>query len=255
MKRHFVKTENYTRLLAAVEAMKQRGSLSACLCLVEGQPGVGKTRNVSAWGAGGGVVLVKGHVGMSLSGLRWKVSEQLGIKHRGNATAEVDAQIAALREHGTPIVFDEAQYGLAMKNGAVRQAGIEYLRDVAERAQTYVLLVVHESEVRGFSETAHIRTRIAYRCRMTEASEADTARFVQECCEVPVGEGVAAILHAQSQGRYRLLENAVAVVEALAKNRGLAKVEAADLKGLQLIVDHEASLVPKVIRSSKGAAR
>lgn len=255
MKRHFVKTENYTRLLAAVEAMKQRGSLSACLCLVEGQPGVGKTRNVSAWGAGGGVVLVKGHVGMSLSGLRWKVSEQLGIKHRGNATAEVDAQIAALREHGTPIVFDEAQYGLAMKNGAVRQAGIEYLRDVAERAQTYVLLVVHESEVRGFSETAHIRTRIAYRCRMTEASEADTARFVQECCEVPVGEGVAGILHQQSQGRYRLLENAVAVVEALAKNRGLAKVEAADLKGLQLIVDHEASLVPKVIRSSKGAAR
>ena len=79
MKRHFVKTENHTRLLAAVEAMKQRGSLSACLCLIEGQPGVGKTRNVSAWGAGGGVVLVKGHVGMSLSGLRWKVSEQLGL--------------------------------------------------------------------------------------------------------------------------------------------------------------------------------
>lgn len=204
--------------------------------------------------AGGGVVLVKGHVGMSLSGLRWKVSEQLGLKHRGNATAEVDAQIAALREHGTPIVFDEAQYGLAMKNGPVKQAGIEYLRDLAERAQTYVLLVVHESEVRGFSETAHIRTRIACRCRMTEASEADTARFVAECCEVPIESDLAGVLHKQSQGRYRLLENAVAVVEALAKNRGLAKVCAADLAGLQLVVDHEAALVPRIVRG-KGAGK
>lgn len=251
MKRHFVKTENYARLAAAAKMMAERGALSACLCLVEGKPGVGKTRNISHWGAAGDAVLVKGHVGMTLGGLRWAVSEQLGVKHnRANASAEIEAQIAALREHGKTIVYDEAQYGLAMRHNGVRQAGIEYLRDIAERAGTFVFLVVHESEVRGFSETAHIRTRIAHRCKMTEASEADTAAFVRELCEVQTDAGVAALVYKQTGGRYRLIENAIAALEAVARKKGASTLAAADIAGVSLIVDHEASLTPQRVKST-----
>jgi hypothetical protein len=251
MKHHFVKTENHARLAAAVRFMEERGSPSACLCLLHGAPGVGKTRNISHWGAGNGAVLIKGHVGMSLSGLRWAISEKLGVRHRNNGTAEIEEQIAALKEGAVPLVFDEAQFGLAMRQGSVRAAGIEYLRDIAERAGSYALLVCHNSEVAGFSESQHIRTRIAHRGELYDAGEADTAAFVRYLCEVPVAAEVAQIVHRQTGGKFRLVENAIAALERIGAIKGLARLEAADVGHVTLVVDHEKGLVPKVAAKKK----
>lgn len=260
MKHHFVKTENHGRLMAAVRFMEERGSPSACLCLLHGDPGVGKTRNISHWGAANGAVLIKGHVGMSLSGLRWAVSERLGVRHRNNGTAEIEEQIAALKGNAAPIVYDEAQFGLAMRQGTVRAAGIEYLRDIAERAESYVLLVCHNSEVAGFSESKHIRTRIAHRGELFDAGAADTVAFVRELCEVEVSDEVAALVHRQTGGKFRLVENAVAALERIAKMKSLARLDSADIGNVTLVVDHEQTLVPKiaprkVAPMTKGGAR
>lgn len=107
MKHHFVKTDNHQRLMAAVRFMEERGSLSSPLCLIHGDPGVGKTRNISQWGAESSAVLIKGHVGMNLDGLYWSISQQLGIKRGRNRTAEMNEQVAVLKGMRTPIVFDE----------------------------------------------------------------------------------------------------------------------------------------------------
>ena len=81
MKRHFVKTRNYQSLLEGIAFMESRGSLTACLCLVHGEPGAGKTRNVIKWGPDATAVFIKGHVGMNLDGLIWSVSQVLGLTH------------------------------------------------------------------------------------------------------------------------------------------------------------------------------
>lgn len=81
MKHHFVKTDNHQRLMAAVRFMEERGSLSSPLCLIHGDPGVGKTRNISQWGAESSAVLVKGHVGMNLDSLYWSISHPFWQTH------------------------------------------------------------------------------------------------------------------------------------------------------------------------------
>lgn len=246
MKHHFVRTANHGRLAAAVAFMEERGSASSCLMLLHGDPGVGKTRNISHWGAQRGAVLIKGHVGMNLDGLRWAISEKLGVKHRANRSAEMEDQIAAIREHATPIVFDEAQFGLAMRCQSVLAAGIEYLRDVAERGNTYVVLVCHNSEVRRFSDSAHIRTRIAHRQELFNAGDIDTAAFVSALCEVPVSPAICELVHKQTEGKFRLVENAIAALERIARVKGLKSIDAADVGNVTLVVDHELTLVPKV---------
>lgn len=246
MKHHFVRTDNHGRLAAAVAFMEERGSASSCLMLLHGEPGVGKTRNISHWGAAKGAVLVKGHVGMNLDGLRWAISEKLGVRHRNNRSAEMEDQIAAIRESGTPIVFDEAQFGLAMRCQNIPAAGIEYLRDVAERGNTYVVLVCHNSEVRRFSDSAHIRTRIAHRVELFNAAGSDTASFVQALCEVPVTPAVCEIVHKQTDGKFRLVENAIAALERIARVKGIDQIDGPDVANVTLVVDHELTLVPKV---------
>ncbi len=255
MKHHFVKTENFTRLLDGIHYMEHRGSATTCLLLIEGDPGVGKTRNISKLGPDLPAVMIKGHVGMNLDGLIWSVSQGLGIKHHSNRTVEIHAQVAALAMSGTRVVFDEAQFGLYMKHAGRMGAGIEYLRDICERGNTYSVLICHTSEVAGFSESQHIRTRIGHRIRMFDASPQDTLAFVRQLCEVPIDDDVAAIVHAQTQGKYRLIENAISALEMMASVRKIERLSAADLRGLPLVVDHEANLVPKAGKAPTKAER
>lgn len=246
MKHHFVKTDNHQRLMAAVRFMEERGSLSSPLCLVHGDPGVGKTRNISHWGAETSSVLIKGHAGMNLDGLYWVISQQLGIKHRSNLTAERAEQIAVLTAMRSSIVFDEAQYGLLMRSRGVDMAGLEHLRDLGESAGIFVLLVCHNSEVYRFSDSAHIRTRIAHRAELHNASERDTIAFVRDLSEIEIGEGVGEIVHKQTGGKYRLVENAITSLERIAKVKNLDRLTQADIAGVTLVVDHEQGLVPKI---------
>jgi hypothetical protein len=81
MKHHFVKTENYQSLLDGIAFMERHGSLTTPLCLLHGEPGVGKTCNVSKIGPDLPAVFIKGHVGMNLDGLIWSLSQGLGVKH------------------------------------------------------------------------------------------------------------------------------------------------------------------------------
>ncbi len=246
MKHHFVKTENHQRLMAGVRFMEDRGSLSSPLCLVHGDPGVGKTRNISQYGAESGAVLIKGHVGMKLDGLYWAISQQLGIKTSRNLTAEMMEQTAVLRATQAPIIFDEAQFGLSMTCKKVEAAGIEHLRQLGESAGVFVLLVCHESEVPRFAGSRHIETRIAHRIELKNATEADTVQFVRELAEVEIGEGVGELVFRQTGGRFRLVENAIACLERIAKAKNLSQLTLADVGKVKLVVDHEQGLVPKI---------
>lgn len=258
MKHHFVKTENHQRLSAAVGFMVERGSLSSPLCLIHGDPGVGKTRNISQYGADCNAVLVKGHVGMNLDGLYWSISQQLGIKHRSNRTAEMAEQIATLKALQAPIIFDEAQFGLSMRWQRVEAAGIEHLRQLGESAGVFVLLVCHNSEIGRFSDSAHIRTRIAHRVELHNAVERDTIAFVKELAEIEIGAGVGEVVHKQTGGKFRLIENAITSLERIAKVKGLTRLELADVGNVTLVVDHEQGLIPKIApkaNGTKGGAR
>ena len=254
MKHHFITTENHQRLAAAVAYMNQRGSLSSPLCLVHGEPGVGKTRNISNYGAESKAVLINGHVGMSLDGLIWTISKQLGVRHRNNRTAEMEEQVFALRGTGSPLIFDEAQFGLLMRWKKIESAGIEYVRQLGESAGTIALLVCHNSEVARFSNSAHIRTRIAHRVEMLGANEEDTVRFVEELAEVAIGKGVGELVYQQTGGKYRLVENAISTLERIAKLNKQKQIELANVSNMILVVDHEEGLIPKIALKSKNSS-
>ena len=192
---------------------------------------------------------------MTLDGLIWAVSQGLGIKHYPNRTAELQAQVEALASTRMRLVLDEAQFGLYMRHAGHFGAGIEYLRDIAERGNTYVILICHASEKANFYDSKHIRTRIGHQVEMVDASLADTAAFVRELCDVPVDDEVAAIVHRQTSGKYRLVENAIGTLEQMARMKGVDRLCAADIKGTRLVVDHEEGLIPRAIRPDKSGRK
>ena len=49
MKNEFVKTKNVKRFLTGIADLSTRGAQEACLMIVDGQPGLGKTQTVNWW--------------------------------------------------------------------------------------------------------------------------------------------------------------------------------------------------------------
>lgn len=233
MKHHYVETSNHQRFMAGVQAVENRGSPEACILLLTGEPGTGKTAAVHRFGSDRMAVRLEGVPGMSLAYLRDYLADQTGVhgKRRYHQHAGFEEY---LRETHAPIILDEAQHGLPDK-GAV----IEYLRRLAEKAGVLLVLVCHTSERHRFAEDrlAHIATRISDVTQLKTANVEDCALYLGELCEVAVDAGIARMVQEQSRGRYRLLANAVKSLEAIARTKKVAALAEPDVKGIRLCED------------------
>lgn len=233
MKQHFVETSNHRRFIAGVSAVENRGSPEACIQLLTGSPGTGKSCTVDNWGAKRDAIYMEGIPGMSLSFIRDYLADQTGVYARGKF-AQYQGMVDHFRRSHQPIILDEAQHGLPNKAEC-----IEYLRRIAEQANTLLVLVCHTSEKHRFSEDrlAHIATRVSDVTELKKASIEDCAIYLTELCEVTVDAGIAQLVFDQSGGRYRLMSNAGRTLEAIGNKMGKTELTAADIKGIRLCED------------------
>lgn len=233
MRLQYVKTSNHQRFMAGVAAIENRGSAEACIALLTGEPGTGKTRAINYWGSERFAVNIEGVPGMTLGYLRDAIAFESGVK-AGNKFAQQRALVEYLGETRRPIILDEAQHGLGNHAEC-----IEYLRRIAEQASVPLVLVCHTSEKHKFSEhkLAHIATRISAVVTLQPANAEDCQQYLGELCEVGLESGIAALVHEQSRGRYRLMANACKVLEAIARKQQKTGLALADVKSIRLCED------------------
>lgn len=238
MKQHYVNTLNHHRFMAGIGAVENRGSSEACILLLTGNPGTGKTTTVDNWGASTYAVLLDGIPGMSLAYVRDYLARETNVFARGKF-AQHESMVDFFRRSQYPIIFDEAQHGLPNKGEC-----IEYLRRIAERAEVPLVLVCHTSEKHRFSEErmAHIATRVSAVVELKPASLEDCKIYLQELCDVGVDDAVCEQAFKQSGGRFRLMANACKTLESIATKKGKQALESADVKGIQLCEDAMKSL-------------
>ena len=233
MKQHYVKTGNHHRFMAAVSAVENRGSPEACILLLTGAPGTGKSCTIDHWGAERDAIILEGIPGMGVTFVRDYLADQTGVSEP-RRFAQDKAFVEHFKRSGQPIILDEAQHGLPDK-----AACIEYLRRLCERAKTMLVLVCHTSEKHRFGEErlAHIATRVTAMPTLAFASVEDVGAYLGELCEVEADAEVARLVHEHSGGRYRLMANACRTLEAIAAKKGVKRVAGGDVKGIRLCED------------------
>lgn len=238
MKQHFVETSNHRLFTASVAAVENRGSPEACILLLTGEPGTGKSCTVDNWGAAHDAIYLEGIPGMSLSFLRDYLADQTGVRGRGKFD-QYKGVVEFFRANRQPIILDEAQHGLPNKAEC-----IEYLRRIAEQANTLLVLVCHTSEKHRFSEhrLAHVATRVSAAPELKPANVEDCTAYLNALCEVGVDHGVAVQVFEQSRGRYRLMSNACRTLEVIGGKMGKNALTATDIKGVRLCEDAMKSL-------------
>lgn len=238
MKLRYVKTSNHERFMAGLAAMRNRGASEACILLLMGDPGTGKSCTVDNWGSEQQAIYIEGMPGMSLPYVWDYLSDQTGIKG-GSKFDRFKLMVEYFKRTRQPIILDEAQHGLPNKAEC-----IETLRRLAEQAGSILVLVCHTSERHRFGEhrLAHIATRISSVTELKPANREDVGLYLRTLCEVGVDDDVVATAHEQSRGWFRLMANATITLERIAAKLGKTHLAAADIKGIRLCEDAMSAL-------------
>lgn len=236
MRKHFVKTENYTRLEQGVAMLAERGARESSWQIITGRAGEGKTTNLYNWGSSNHAAFVAMHPGMSPGKLLSSLAAKLRVTR--SAAHDLDSAIGAkLAMDETTVILDEAHYGLAE-----RAACLERLRGITDKSGTPVLLVTMETEVNRFGEHLQISSRIFNWVEFQPTSLEDVAKVCKSLSEVAIAADLVQRIAAESGGQMRGILNAISRVEMAAKGiegrAPEAPVTAAQLKGVRLVEDY-----------------
>lgn len=243
MKNAFVETANVARFQAALSALERRGASEACLMVVDGAPGLGKTTALHRWAAHNACIFVRAKKEWSPG---WFLEEMLGQfriapahsykkKFEQALEAMLQRQSAMHLQRKTfAVVVDEADH-------VSRSANIiESIRDFSDTGDIVFVLVGMGKIRDNLTRFPQVASRIAQYVRFEPATAADVRAFFDRLCDVPVADDVAGFVHKIAGGLNREIMEAIAAIEAIGRRNKAkegAPVTLAMLAGQPLMND------------------
>lgn len=232
MKKGFVKTENFKRLAEAQKLVERRGAREAGLVLIKGHYGVGKSEMTERWAADSGWVFVRAKETWTKRALLDELADKMGLAKTGR-NQEVQARIIGkLAVDMVPVIIDEADF-LVRSTASL----LEVIRDITDLTGTMCFLVGMEHFPLKVARYGHIASRVARVVEMLPLSLADVKTTVMAKAEVAIDDDVLPEILKQSNGRMRLLLNAIANIEQWAQANSWNRVSASHIAGRALCTE------------------
>ncbi len=238
MKTKFVQTSNVTRFLAAAASLDDRAAPEACMALIQGEAGLGKTRTARWWAMQSDGIYLRIKESMTAPWLLKDLVTELGEQVPANRTEKLFQQVVGIMvRNPRPIVVDEVEK--AIKNISI----LENLRDISDLIEMPVLLVGREYTWGKLKRHPQIKTRISSSATFQKADIDDIKLLATELCEVKVTDDVIQLINDQSEGYVRQ------ILKALKNAERIALRAKSDEITIALVGDK--MLVQDVITSSK----
>ncbi|ARE40878.1 prophage MuSo1, DNA transposition protein [Rhodovulum sp. P5] len=244
MKPTFVETSNVRRFMAALKTLDERGAVEACMVVVDGKPGLGKTTTLSRWVAQTGSVYLRAQKGWDYSWFIQDLLTELSVSYqqiRGKRERfarvlqelQIRAEQAALEEKVFGLVIDECD--LVSNRGEIMEA-IRGISDIQFMPTILVGMGRLRDNLRRFPQ---IESRAPNKVEFLPASIEDVTALVEGRCEVAVAPDLIAFVHRVSKGYTREILDAIAAIERFGRRfePGPGGVTLADMAGQPVMND------------------
>lgn len=226
MKNQFAVTSNAQRFMGALSALSHRGASEASWVLLTGLPGLGKTELVEWWALTHDAVYLRAKAAWTPRAAQLELAEKLGIApSRGNA--ELFGQIlSVLGRNPVPIAIDEVEH--CLRDAKV----LEVFRDLSDLLEIPIVIIGMDAVRTQIQKHEQISSRIHQVVDFLPATPADVRIMAETLVEPQLQwhDDLIEKICAESEGRYRLIMDALAVVERKAKRNGYTAVRAADFE-------------------------
>ena len=241
MKKGFVQTENFRRLMEAEKKVAQRGAIEQSIVLVSGVFGIGKSLLTERWATESGYVFIRAKETWTKQSMLRDLAAKMGLPVDGNLSQVQDRIIGRVATTMTPIIVDEADHLIPtsrITRGGQRVAPmLEALRDITDITGVMCFLVGMQNFPSMVLQFDHIASRVAEPVYLEQLSLEDVQATVKAKAEVSISPEVIEAILTQSQGRMRWVLNAISNLEQWARSNSWTSVELAQIKGLPLCTE------------------
>lgn len=242
MKSVHVNTKNTARLLTGVAELRDRGAQEACILVVDGPPGLGKTTEVEWWAVQNSACFVRAKTMWTEAWMLREILETMNAspapsyeKMFQQALEALSARAGVAEAEGTTyaVVVDEIDHIMR------RPKMINTLRDLSDFLEIPFLFVGVEKVGSALARQAATASRIGRTVEFRPADVDDVRGHVKGLCEVPVEDDLVAYLHRVSHGYVREVKEGIKSIERFGlRNRGKA-VTRKDMVGQVLLNDRK----------------
>ncbi|KQI69404.1 DNA transposition protein [Loktanella sp. 3ANDIMAR09] len=255
MKQKFVKTSNVLRLDAALSAVKKRGASEACIIVVDGEPGLGKTTSLARFAVQQQAIYLRAKkefrpawfLNELLKELRQDPPHAFEKKFELALKTLVQRQAAAIHAERTfALIIDEADH--ISSNARI----METIRDLSDMIELPTILVGMGKIRHNLTRFPQITSRVSQYVKFETATKQDVRQFFEDKCEVEVADDLITYTHKVTGGMNREIIEAMAVIERFGKRTPPAAggLTLRDMAGQHIVNDRltgQAINVPEVV--------
>lgn len=220
---------NVTRFLKGQRVVEERGAREAGWHLVKGEPGYGKTKTLMWYGVKKTPVIIRCKADYTPSWMLQDICAALGLQQSHRVKTMFDAIVSELMTKGCPaLVIDEIDH--AARNVKV----LESLRDISDASECTVIAGGMKDAEALMKRFPQIYSRVAKVTTFGPATSADVATICESLSDTKLAPELVEEIRKITQGRLRLVMNAIARIESYARtHRGTFGI--ADLNKRALI--------------------
>lgn len=243
MKTTFVQTTNSKALAKGLSSLARRGASEACLMIVDGEPGLGKTTTLEEFATKKNLTFLRAKTEWTS---RWFMQDLLKVlgatpAYRFQAMFQQAIEALAMKMQQAnaageevAIIIDEADHICA------RKEVLETMRDISDNLEIPIILV-GMGRIRSAitSRFPQIASRVGQYVEFKPATIDDTTALIKGLCEVEVADDLIAYLHKTSLGKFREIKEGIAAIERFGSKQGGQTITLEMMRGLPLLNDRK----------------
>lgn len=251
MKNVFVETSNVKRFMGALSALEERGAQEACLVVVDGLPGLGKTTTLNHWVAQNGCIYLRAKKEWTPSWFMSELLESLRIHPPHSFQKKYAKIIEELAVRQGAALMEGRSFGLVIDEAdhvSSKSAILETIRDISDMIELPTILVGMGRVNDNLARFPQVTSRVSQRVRFEKATIQDVQALIKARCEVKVADDLTQFVLKVSGGFNREVLEAIANIErfGLRYDAGPAGVTLADMAGQVIVNDRRSSQAIRV---------
>lgn len=240
MRNVYVQTSNSKAFAAKLASLNERGAGEACLMVVDGEPGLSKSRTALWFAVQQGAALVRAKKGWTP---RWMLADILAAvtkeppayaysdRYRQVVAKLAQESLVAARERRTfAVIIDEAD-----SISASREM-LKTIQDISDMVEIPIILIGMGRIGHNLLRVPEVASRVGARVEFLPLTLEDTEAMVKGLAEVEVAPELIEFLHRASKGYAREVKEGIAVIERFGK-RNPGPVTLAAMKDKVLLTD------------------
>lgn len=252
MKSTFVETSNYRRFTQALTRLDGRGAHEACLVVVDGKPGLGKTATMTRWTAQTGSIYLRAQKGWDWSWFIQELLAELSITNVPRGRRErFKLAIERLDDLATDAALEGRAFGLLIDEADLvsnKPDVMEAIRGISDLKYLPTILVGMGKLRDNLRRFPQIESRAPNKVEFLPATIEDATALVRELCEVPVAPDLIEFTWRLSKGFSREMVEAIRAIERFGQrfDPGAEGIGLGDMAG-QVIMNNRETGKPIIV--------